>query len=833
MNTNHSHEFLISLHNFPRLFHSDVSLDPLQTVSGRAIFPRHLVRDTGASLSYVYFSVLRILLERYKGLDCDPILDQCTFRQWLGLNSSLPCEGSPSVGKLHISVQENSASSVLLPQSVSWLRLTLKPTPESEQVDLCWECNYSGSAPLGALSSIAKRFTGLLNNLIQNPDVVLAAVPLLDGPELSRMLVDRNRTETVFPSEATVHKLFQEQALLHPARIAVAEGSREVTYGEMEAGAILIAQRLQDSGAGPGTIVALALDRSASLFMAMLAVLKTGACYLPVDARSPSEWLKVVGSDARPVAVVTDELHRRDVSCIGGAIVSLDDANETARDSHSNWTEIPVSSSDPAYLIYTSGSTGVPKGVHVNHRGIVRLVRNTNYVDLQPSDRVAQLANATFDAITFEVWGALINGGRVVVIPSDALLVPETLAATIRKECITVMFLTTALFNLVARLKPDAFAPLRVVLMGGEAATPVYQRRVLEAGPPRHLLHVYGPTECTTFSLWRPIREVLPDATSIPLGRPLANMQAYVLDRSLQPVPDGVEGELFLGGEGLAIGYFHRAELTAEKFVPMPASLQIAAYRTSRLYKTGDRVRYCENGEIEFLGRTDNQVKLRGFRIELEEIEAVLQSYPEIAEAVVVLRTGDRGVQQLGAYATTNGSTPVSETQVKRFLQTKLPAHMIPNTICFMDRLPLNASGKIDRNALYPVPVAASPETLPISELQHQIAKIWQGILLRDGLGLDENFFDLGATSLDLAEAHARLEERFHAGLRVTDLFRHSNIRMLAHKIDNGVKQAPAALEAPTRASRQIAALAKGKSANQRNMLVARAAAGGGSNSHG
>ncbi|MCB0212662.1 MAG: amino acid adenylation domain-containing protein, partial [Anaerolineae bacterium] len=331
-----------------------------------------------------------------------------------------------------------------------------------------------------------------------------------------------------------------------------------------------------------------------------------------------------------------------------------------------DWNEIalqpetrPISIVDPAqpaYVMYTSGSTGKAKGVTIPHRAINRLVFNTNYIDLTAADRIAQASNASFDAATFEIWGALLHGATLVGVPREVTLVPQQFAAYLRRQRISILFLTTALFNQIVQAVPDAFQSLRCLLFGGEAVDPVSVRTVLQNGAPEVLLHVYGPTESTTFTSWYRVENVSKNAITVPIGRPISNTQVYLLDRNLQPVPVGVPGELFIGGDGLALGYHNRPELTAEKFVPNP-------FGEGCLYKTGDLGRYRPDGNIEFLGRIDHQVKLRGFRIELGEIETTLTDHPHVQEAVVVMREEQPGDKRLVAYLVPSDVSETAQTE--------------------------------------------------------------------------------------------------------------------------------------------------------------------------
>ncbi|MBV9774839.1 MAG: amino acid adenylation domain-containing protein, partial [Gemmatimonadetes bacterium] len=427
-----------------------------------------------------------------------------------------------------------------------------------------------------------------------------------------------------------------------------------------------------------------------------------------------------------------------------------------------------------AYVIYTSGSTGTPKGVEVEHRGIVRLVRGTDYVRLAADDRVAQASNAAFDAATFEVWGALLNGAALVGIPRDAALAPEELVGAVGARGITTLFLTTALFNQVAREHPGAFGTLRTVLFGGEAVDPAAVRRVLAAGGPERLLHVYGPTENTTFSTWHRVREVPDGARTVPIGAPVAQTTAYVLGDGLAPVPVGVPGELYLGGDGVARGYLGRPGLTAEKFVPDPFGREPGA----RLYRTGDRVRWLASGALEFLGRVDGQVKIRGFRIEPGEIEAVLRRHPRVADCAVLAREDAPGERRLVAYVV--GLSDAGE--LREHLRASLPEYMVPSAFVSLDTLPLTPNGKLDRRAL-PAPEygsAAERYVAPRSPTEEVLAGIWAEVLGLERVGAHDRFFELGGHSLLATRVVSRIREMLGAELPLRALFEAPTVAELA-----------------------------------------------------
>ena len=501
-------------------------------------------------------------------------------------------------------------------------------------------------------------FRNLLDGVVADPNKRLPDLPLLTEAQRRQVLAKWNDTRGVYPRDACVHELFEAQAARTPEAVAVVSGDTRVTYAELNARANRLARRLRALGVGHESMVGVLMQRSPEIVVAFLAVLKAGGCYVPLDPAYPKPRLRFMLEDSGVRVLLTTQRQLGATPDFGAQVVCLDgDREEVGRERAENLSRQSTADS-LAYVIYTSGSTGRPKGVAVNHRAVNRLVCGTNYVELSAADCVAQASTATFDAATFEIWGALLHGARLDIVPRDTALSPSALAAHIRERGVTVLFLTTALFNQIAAARPEAFGPLRCLLFGGEAADPKWVREALTRGKPRQLLHVYGPTENTTFSTWHPVGAVPEDAPTVPIGRPVTNTQAYVLDGDLRPVPIGVAGELCLGGDGLMRGYFNRPELTAEKLVPHP----FAAEPGARLYRTGDLVRFLRGGVLEFVGRVDYQVKVRGHRIEPGEIESVINEHPSVRECVVLAREDQPGERRLVAYVVGASETDAEET---------------------------------------------------------------------------------------------------------------------------------------------------------------------------
>ncbi|MCP5153998.1 MAG: amino acid adenylation domain-containing protein, partial [Ectothiorhodospiraceae bacterium] len=487
------------------------------------------------------------------------------------------------------------------------------------------------------------QFERLLEGAVAEPDRPVDAISPLAPEEWRQVVGGFDRAATRYPREATVAELFREQAARAPAAVAVQWDELRLTYAELDAWSERVAGRLASLGVGPGIPVGVLCERSPEMVVAWLGALKAGGAYLPLDPSYPAERLQFMLDDAEAPVVLTAGAVPASLARYAGHRLRIDAEAATPT------ATLPAQPGPDglAYLMYTSGSTGEPKGVAIPQRAIVRLVRGTDYCQPVSGDRIVQASNASFDASTFEVWGALLNGATLVGVSRDVTLSPAAYAAFLARERVSAMFVTTALFNQLARECPGAFGGLHTVMFGGEAVDADAVRRVLASGAaPTRLLHVYGPTESTTFATWHHVREVPDDAVTVPIGKAIAGTSVYVLDPRREPVPVGVPGELWIGGDGLAREYWRRPELTAERFAPDP----FAADAGARMYRTGDRVRMLADGSVEFLGRIDHQVKIRGFRIELGEIEAALAAEPAVREAAVLCREDDPGDKRLVAY---------------------------------------------------------------------------------------------------------------------------------------------------------------------------------------
>ena len=630
----------------------------------------------------------------------------------------------------------------------------------------------------------------LLRAAVAAPERPISRLPLLEPGEAQQLLREWPGAPSPYPSQEPVGTLFAAWVERAPDAVALEDGDLHLTYGELARRAGRLADRLLDRGVGPEVPVALYLERGAGFLVALLAVVEAGGTYVPLDRAYPIERLASMLEDcAAPVLLTSGDLAPSLTELRGrGAEVLL--VEEGVERTAGSPPRPPVAPDNLFYVIYTSGSTGRPKGVAVSHRGVVRLVRQTDYVDLEPGVRVAQVSNTSFDAATFEIWGALLNGGRLITVPREVALDPPRLVAFLAARGIDVLFLTTALFNQVAATEAKAFDPLHTVLFGGEAVDPGRVRQVLKEGGPRRLLHVYGPTESTTYSSWHRVRRVPPEAVTVPIGTSIANTTIQLYDRTLEPVPAGVTGELWIGGDGLARGYLGRPARTAAVFRPHPHGTRPG----QRLYRTGDLVRRRADGAIEFLGRADHQVKVRGFRIELGEVESVLAAVDGVRDAVVVGSRDETGAGlRLVAYVVPREGTEPTAAALRDRLRIHLPDYMVPSAFVFLDRLPLNPNGKVERAAL-PAPEAERdgggvPYQPPLGAREDLMASLWSEVLGLERVGRRDDFFELGGHSLLATRLISRVREAFAVETALRDLFEAPTLSALTRRVDLALAQ--------------------------------------------
>ncbi|HEY0079206.1 MAG TPA: amino acid adenylation domain-containing protein [Pyrinomonadaceae bacterium] len=633
-----------------------------------------------------------------------------------------------------------------------------------------------------AMERMLAHMSRLLEGIAAQTQQPLNSLSMLGDEERRRLLSEWNDTASDYPRWSSLQELFEEQAERTPEAVAVVYEDERLTYTELNRRANRIANYLGALGVGAETPVGIMLERSPQLIAALVGVLKAGGYYVPLDPQYPQERLSFMLEDSRVGVLLTEERLAESVPPFEGRIVRLDaDAAEIARQSDAN-PEVKVGAENLAYVIYTSGSTGRPKGVSVPQRAVVRLVKETNFARLDSEQVILQFAPVSFDASTLEIWGILLNGGRLAVMPGQQTSL-EQLGRALKRYEVTTLWLTAGLFNLMVEERLEDLQNLRQLLAGGDVLSVQHVKRVLQRLPGVKVINGYGPTENTTFTCCYPMTDASQVGQTVSIGRPIANTQIYVLDTEMQPVPVGIAGELFIGGDGLARDYLNRPELTAEKFVPHPFSEEAGA----RLYRTGDLVRYLPDGNVEFLGRRDNQVKVRGFRIELGEIETAIGAYAGVREAVVLAEGEDASDKHLTAYLVAEEGDDLNVGDLRCYLKEKLPDYMIPSAFVSLEQMPLTPNGKVDRRAL---PSLAESRlqveaefVAPRTPTEEAIAFVWRDVLGSESVGVNDNFFELGGHSLSATQVVSRLREALQVELPLHTFFESPTVAGLAEAL--------------------------------------------------
>ncbi|MFL5539304.1 MAG: non-ribosomal peptide synthetase, partial [Longimicrobiaceae bacterium] len=667
-------------------------------------------------------------------------------------------------------------------------------------------------------------FLRLLEALAGDPALPVGRAALLEADEADARVRGWNRTARPYPRDASIHAVFAERAAAFPSSVALRWEGGEMTYGELDARSNRLAHRLVRLGVTVDQPVALLAERSAELVVALLAILKAGGAYLPINPKYPRSRTALMLEDSGARVLVTEAAIAPTLPAHGVRMVLLDADAAAIAAEPATPPAVDVPAEAAAYVMYTSGSTGRPKGVVVPHRAVLRLVLNADFARCGADETWLQLAPVAFDASTLELWAPLLNGGRMALYPPVAVD-PAELGSFIRRHGVTSAWLTAGLFHQLVDASPEAIGGLHQLLAGGDVLSVPRVRRVLDAFPGVRLINGYGPTENTTFTCCHTVGAEW-SGGPVPIGSPISGTRVYVLDEALRPVPIGVPGELFAGGDGVARGYLGRPAATAEKFVPDPFSTVPGA----RLYRTGDRVRWkyesakvreCESepdsregertfalphsrtGVLEYLGRLDAQVKIRGFRIEPGEVEAVLQRQDGVRECAVVVREDAPGEKRLVAYVA--GEAEVDA--LREALRRSLPDYLVPAAFVALDALPLTPNGKVDRKAL-PAPDLAPDEeayVAPRTPVEAEMAAIWAEVLGRERVGATDDFFlALGGHSLAATRVISRVRTAFDVELAVRTLFESPTVEALARAVEAARAEgsSPARIGKITRAAR-------------------------------
>ncbi|HEX2269376.1 MAG TPA: amino acid adenylation domain-containing protein [Pyrinomonadaceae bacterium] len=678
--------------------------------------------------------------------------------------------------------------------------LTLQPyefTAETTRFDLELHLTSTASGLIGALvystnlfaestiRQLAERYRMLLEAVVADPEQHVSGIELLTGAERTQLLFEWNDTARSFPNK-TIADLFETWVAHAPEKIALVCGDEQLTYRELNCRANQLAHHLLAYGAGAETRIGIYIERSIEMIVAVLGVLKTGATYVPLDPSYPERRLLFMLDDAGVQLVLSVTSSEENLPTHHAPVILLDsDWASIAAQSEAN-PERDITPEHLAYISYTSGSTGIPKGVAVPHRGVVRLISG-NYANFGTDEVFLQFAPLAFDASTFEIWGSLLNGAQLVIMPAGIASLAELGRALVQYR-VTTLWLTAGLFHQMVDEQLEALATLTQLLAGGDVLSPAQVKKFVDAVPSCRLINGYGPTENTTFTCCYAIEEF---NGSVPIGRPIAGTQVFILDENLQLAPPGFIGELYAGGDGLARGYQGRASLTAERFIPHPFSTVPGA----RLYRTGDLARYLADGNIEFIGRADEQVKVRGYRIELGEIETALARAPGVRQVTVMARDYD-GDKRLVAYV----AGDVVVDQLQKILRANLPDYMIPSAFVVLDELPLTPNGKVDRRAL-PAPdeVHASEDSAypaPRTPVEELLAGIWADVLKVERVGVNDNFFELGGHSLLVTRLVSRAQAQFGAELPLKLFFESATLAAQAAAVEAALS-AESGLQAP------------------------------------
>ncbi|MCV3214790.1 amino acid adenylation domain-containing protein [Plectonema radiosum NIES-515] len=678
------------------------------------------------------------------------------------------------------------------------------------EFQLCWQYN-TDLFDASTVQRIAGNYQTLLKSILTNPIQRVSALPLLTEAERHQILVEWNNTTKDYPLDKCIHQLFEEQVVRTPDAVAVEFEDEQLTYRELNARANKLAHYLQKLGVEPEVLVGICVERSPLMIVGLLGILKAGGAYVPLDPAYPADRLAHMLNDSQASVLLTQRQLVDSIPQKQAKVICIDTDWELISHHSEKNPHTEVKASNLAYVIYTSGSTGKPKGVMIEHRSLVNFTLSVaDKYGMSNSDRVLQFSSISFDAAVEEIYPCLLCGATLVLRTSEMLSSISTFVRHCWQWKLTVLMVGTSYwYQLISELAAtnETLPPsVRLLSIGGEKWLPEKLKlwhscmdersRVYNLASPPLLINGYGPTEATVLATMCDLSQLVLEDTRPQqlIGKPFANVQIYILDGNLQPVPIGVPGELHIGGVGLARGYLNRPDINAQKFILHPFNKsERLSYEVPHLgetprpdfalYKTGDLARYLPDGKIEFLGRIDNQVKVRGFRIELGEIETVLITHPQVSEAVVIDSDDIPGSKRLVAYVVTRSQSEI-KNQLRSFLKQKLPDYMVPSAFVILDALPLTPNGKVDRRAL-PKPNQTRPDVeatyvAPHTQVERTIAAVWQEVLHLENIGIHDNFFQIGGHSLLATQIISRLRQVFQMDLSIRTLFEAPTIASFA-----------------------------------------------------
>jgi amino acid adenylation domain-containing protein len=694
-----------------------------------------------------------------------------------------------------LKLQDLTLTSLDVSTKTSKFDLTLAALEEAGRLSLVME--YSTDLFDGqTIERMLHHYATLLEGIVINPDARIASLPLMTEAECHQLVVEWNHTEAEFPADRCIHQLFEEQAARTPEATAVAFGGEQINYSELNARANQLARYLREHGVGPEARVAVGVERSIDMIVGLLGILKAGGAYVPLETSYPAERIAFILEDSRSQLLLTQESLLTSLPPSNARTICLDGDWENISGESKDNLATAVTAENAAHVIYTSGSTGRPKGVLSAHRASInRFAWMWRQYPFARDEVCCQKTSLSFVDSIWEIFGPLLQGVPLVIIQDEVVKDPRRFASTISSNRVTRLVLVPSLLRVILESDnnlAESLRPLRYCISSGETLPNELATEFNKKLPRAKLINLYGSSEVAADVTCYEVKGTT-NLGNIPIGRPIANTRVLILNENLQPAPVGVPGEIFIGGDGLARGYFDRPELTAERFIPDPFSTQPGA----RLFRTGDLGRYLAEGNIEYRGRRDNQVKVRGFRIELGEIESVLSAHPQVDQAVVIARD-DAGDKRLAAYVVANGNRPAA-TDLRAHLRGKLPEYMVPSAFVMLDSLPLTASGKVNRLALPATDQLQTAEEFmaPRTTTEDVLANIWAEVLNLERVGMNDDFFSLGGHSLLLARVASRIGDAFEVELPLRALFEASTVSALAERIETQRRAKAGRIEPP------------------------------------